>query len=118
MEDFQNTVGTNSDLALSNHLCVPVSRLICSTTYFNIIIFFLATNHYSCCRISKLGTRVHNLLFFLSSYFLLPLFSTDVPSNIYVSLSCRPFVVNTKVSTGLVGVEVTSVSLGQLTVGV
>ena len=34
-------------------------------------------------------------------------------------LSCRPFVVITKLSTGLVGVEVTSVSwLGQLTVGV
>ena len=34
-------------------------------------------------------------------------------------LSCRPFVVITTISTGLVGVEVTSVSwLGQLTVGV
>ena len=34
-------------------------------------------------------------------------------------LSCRPFVVITTLSTGLVGVEVTSVSwLGQLTVGV
>ena len=34
-------------------------------------------------------------------------------------LSCRPFVVITILSTGLVGVEVTSVSwLGQLTVGV
>ena len=34
-------------------------------------------------------------------------------------LSCRPFVAITTLSTGLVGVEVTSVSwLGQLTVGV
>ena len=34
-------------------------------------------------------------------------------------LSCRPFIVITTLSTGLVGVEVTSVSwLGQLTVGV
>jgi len=34
-------------------------------------------------------------------------------------LSCRPFVVNTTFSTGLVDVEVTSVScLGQFTVGV
>ena len=32
--------------------------------------------------------------------------STFVPSNICVFLSCRPFVVNTTFSTGLVGVEV------------
>ena len=45
----------------------------------------------------------------------LPLFSTVLPSNSRLLLSCRPFVVIT--STGLVGVEVTSVSwLGQLTV--
>ena len=49
----------------------------------------------------------------------LPLFSTVVPSSIFIFLSCRPFVVITTLSTGLVGVEVTSVSwLGQLTVGV
>ena len=42
-------------------------------------------------------------------------FSTVVPFNICVFLSCRPFIVNTTFSTGLVGVEVTSVSLlGQL----
>ena len=46
----------------------------------------------------------------------LPLFSTIVPAIIFVFLSCRPFVTIT-LSTGLVGVEVTSVSwLGQLTV--
>ena len=46
-------------------------------------------------------------------------FSTVVPSIICVFLSCRPFVVITTLSTGLVGVEVTSVSwLEQLTVGV
>ena len=46
-------------------------------------------------------------------------FSTVVPSNMCMFLSCRPFVVNTTFSTGLVGVVVTSVSwLGQLTVGV
>ena len=46
-------------------------------------------------------------------------FSTVAPSSIFVCLSCRPFVVITTLSTGLVGVEVTSVSwLGQLTVGV
>jgi len=45
-------------------------------------------------------------------------FSTVVPSNIWVFLLYRPFVVNT-FSTGLVGVEDTYVSwLGQLTVGV
>ena len=49
----------------------------------------------------------------------LPLFSTVVPSSIFMFLSCSPFVVITTLSTGLVDVEVTSVSwLGQLTVGV
>ena len=48
-----------------------------------------------------------NLLFYL--------FFTVVPFNTCVFLSCRPFVVNTTFSTGLVGVEVSSVSwLGQL----
>ena len=43
--------------------------------------------------------------------------STVVPSNICMFLSCRPFVVKTTLSTGLVGVEVTSVSwLEHLTV--
>ena len=37
-------------------------------------------------------------------------FSTAVPSNSFVFFSCRPFVVNTTFSTGLVGVEVSSVS--------
>ena len=47
------------------------------------------------------------------------LFSTVVPSIICMFMSCRPFVVITTLSTGLVGVEVISVSwLGQLTVGV
>ena len=44
-------------------------------------------------------------------YINLPLFSTVVPSNICMFLSSRPFVVITTLSTGLVGVEVTSVSL-------
>ena len=44
----------------------------------------------------------------------LPLFSTVVPASIFMFLSCRPFVAITTLSTGLVGVEVTSVSwLGQ-----
>ena len=43
------------------------------------------------------------------------LFSTVVPAIILMFLSCRPFVAITTLSTGLVGVEVTSVSwLGQL----
>ena len=55
----------------------------------------------------------------LSNTINLPLFSTVLPSNSRLFLSCRPFVVITTFSTGLVGVEVTSVSwLGQLTVGV
>ena len=40
----------------------------------------------------------------------LPLFSTVLPSNRRLFLSCRPFVVITTFSTGLVGVKVTSVS--------
>ena len=49
----------------------------------------------------------------------LPLFSIVVPAVISVVLSCRPFVAITTLSTGFVGVEVTSVSwLEQLTVGV
>ena len=56
---------------------------------------------------------------FIRSRINLPLFSTVVPAIIFMSLSCRPFVAKTTLSTGLVGVEVTSVSwLGQLTVGV
>ena len=37
-------------------------------------------------------------------------FSTVVPSNICVFLSCRPFVVNTTFSTDILGAEVSSVS--------
>ena len=49
----------------------------------------------------------------------LTLFSTVVPSSIFMLLSCRPFVVITTLSTGHVGIEVSSVSwLGQLTVKV
>ena len=45
-----------------------------------------------------------------------PVFSTVLPSNSILILSCRPFVVITTFLTGLVCVEVTSVSwLGQLT---
>jgi hypothetical protein len=46
-------------------------------------------------------------------------FSTIIPINSCVILSCRPSIVNTTFSTGFVGVEVSSASwLGQLTVGV
>ena len=41
----------------------------------------------------------------------LPLFSTVLPSNSRLLLSCRPFVVITTFSTGVVGVEVTSEGL-------
>ena len=60
-------------------------------------------------------SKYHGIRIILLSY----LFFTVVPSNTCVFLSCRPFVVNTTFSTGLVGVEVSSVSwLAQLTVGV
>ena len=39
------------------------------------------------------------------------LFFTVVPSNICVFLSCRPFIVNTTFSTGLVGFEVSSTTV-------
>ena len=38
-----------------------------------------------------------------------PLFSTVLPSNSRLFLSCRPFVVITTFSTGLMNVEVTSI---------
>jgi len=67
------------------------------------------TKKISCfCTDGKISVRIN-----------LPLFFTVVPSSIFMFLSCRPFVVITTLSTGLVGVKVTSVSwLGQLTVGV
>ena len=50
---------------------------------------------------------------------LIYLYFTPSSHLLYLFLSCRPFVVITTLSTGLVGVEVTSVSwLGQLTVEV
>ena len=62
------------------------------------------------CTDGKISVRI-NLLFYL--------FFTVIPSNSCVFLSCRPFVVNTSFTTGLVGVEVSSVSwLGQVTVGI
>ena len=42
------------------------------------------------------------------------MFSTVVPSNICMFLSCRPSVVITTFPTGLVGVEVTSVIEGKI----
>ena len=41
-------------------------------------------------------------------FIVLPLFSTVVPTNICMLLSCRPFVIITTFSTGLVGVDVAS----------
>ena len=66
--------------------------------------------------------KYHNYLYLNISVrinLLFCLFFTVVPSSIFMFLSCRPFVAITTLSTGLVGVEVSSVSwLGQLTVGV
>ena len=67
----------------------------------------------------KLKVRFSHEQIIMSIRINFPLFSTAVPSNICMFLSCRPLVVITTLSTGLVGVEVTSVSwLGQLTVGI
>ena len=61
---------------------------------------------------------LRQLCFQLELIYYFTYFYIVVPSNICMLLSCRPFVVIT-LSTGLVGVEVTSVAwLEQLTVGV
>ena len=56
------------------------------------------------------GVSVTNIydtyILYCLRYFVLTLFSTVVPSNSCMFLSCRPFVVNTTFSTRLVGVEV------------
>ena len=58
---------------------------------------------------------VKSIVDFLKGRINLPLFSTVVPAITFVFLSCRLFVAITTLSTGLVGVEVTSISwLGQL----
>ena len=49
-------------------------------------------------------TEHHLCKIFHLELIVLPLFSTVVPSNIYMFLSCRPLVITT-FSTGLVGVE-------------
>ena len=65
------------------------------------------------------STRLIGILLSIIINLLFSLYFTVVPSNTCVFLSCKPFVVNTTFSTGLVGVEVSSVYwLGQLTVGV
>ena len=62
--------------------------------------------------------RVYILVEVIFSRIILPIFPPSSHTTV-VFLSCRPFVVNMTFSTGLVGVEVSSVSwLGQLTVGV
>ena len=85
-----------SDASLLNYVCINI----------NILAYVAA----------EAGMRKFNSYCFRIN---LPLFSTVVPAIIFMFLSCMPFVVITTLSTGLVGVEVTSVSwLGQLTVGV
>ena len=58
----------------------------------------------------KLKTLIKSSLILIRINLLFYLFFTVVPPNTCVFLSCRPFVVNTTFSTGLVGVEVSSVS--------
>ena len=60
--------------------------------------------YYVTCTNGKISVKI-NLLFYL--------FFNVVPSNICVFHSCRPFIVNTTFLTGLVGVEVSSVSTAQ-----
>ena len=88
--------GVKNNVATFSHISVPKVLF-----FFSILRYF-----YVSCTDGKISVIV------------LPLIFTVVPSNICMFLYCRPFVVNTTFSTGLVGIEVTSVSwLGQLTVG-
>ena len=81
---------------------------------------WLFSSSYSAVTLRKCKLSVYSVLLGMFPVRInLPLFSNVVPAIIFVFLSCRPFVAITTLSTGLVGVEVTSVSwLGQLTVGV
>ena len=63
------------------------------------VISINAFNYHDLCTDEKISVRIN-----------LPLFSTVVTSNNIMFLSCRPFVVITTLSTGLVGVELTSVN--------
>ena len=75
----------------------PCAMVICFSLYTVNSVF--NTKKISCfCTDGKISVRIN-----------LPLFSTVVPASIFMFLSCRPFVAIT-LSTGLVGVEVTSVA--------
>ena len=95
----------NETARLRKHVCV-VKHYGTNVSWKKIRISILKNIMF--CTDGKISVRIN-----------FPLFSTVVPDIIFVFLSCRPFVAITTLSTGLVGVEVTSVSwLGQLTVGV
>ena len=82
------------------------------------LIYWVIFN-YICRKNLKIEKRFKVYLAWYKLRINLTLFSTVVSASIFMFLSCRPFVAITTLSTGLVGVEVTSVSwLGQLTVGV
>ena len=100
----------NAVCVIRNQLAILFFRIISTWNYlvFRVVLLLLWNNP------NRLPVGLIFLLLFLVRINL-PLFSTVVPSNICMFLSCRPFVVITLL-TGLVGVEVTSVSwLGQLT---
>ena len=95
-------------------LCVPGSpgysladiedaKVRCSTIFLNSLYYAITLVTPSSRKSVSCET---NLILPLKQFY----FSTVVPSNISVLISCRPFVVNATFSTGLVGAEVTSVS--------
>ena len=86
---FSNTLGLHSSLNVRDHASQPYSTS-CNIIGLHILIL-------------KFLKRIRELI----NYF--TYISTVVPSNSCVFLSCRPFVVNTTFSTGLVGFEVHSV---------
>ena len=69
----------------------------------------VAANHNALNSVTT-GPRLQNADYPMIVRINLPLFSTVLPFNSGLFLSCRPFVVITTFSTGLGGVEVTSVS--------
>ena len=81
----------------------------CLVMRFLVIFFFHMLGSCTKAKPSTWRTRMLFQSFPLLLEFYLPLFSTVLPSNSRLFLSCRPFVVIT-FSTGLADVEVTSVS--------
>ena len=94
--------------SIDNKISPEIFQLCTSLIIFNYIMF---AKYPFVCIAWSIGVEVWLCLLWseLPLRINLPLFSAVVPFNICMFLSCRPFFVMTTLSTGLVGVEVTSV---------